>query len=220
MAEETIDATLAFIDLAGFTALTETHGDRQAADLAEQFHGFARDGLAPGDRLVKSIGDAVMLSSPEPSAALGLVDRVLTRCLETSNFPITRTGLHHGRVVRRGDDMFGAAVNLAARVAAHAAGGQVLATEKVAAAARALGFGTADLGKHRFRNIMEPVRVFEVHIHAQGEDRVIDPVCRMSISPASAAGRLTYADTDWWFCSLECAGRFSSEPESYQPGTG
>lgn len=216
MADEAIDATFTFIDLAGFSALTETHGDEQAADLAQRFHGFARDALAPGDRLVKSIGDAVMLSSPAAGAALGLVERVVARCLAAADFPVVRTGLHHGRAVRRGEDVFGAAVNLAARVAAHAAGGQTLVTEKVAEAARERGLGTTELGRHRFRNISEPVAVFEVRIPSMDQDRVIDPVCRMSISPTSAAGRLHFAGTDWWFCSLECAGRFSREPEHYR----
>lgn len=105
--------------------------------------------------------------------------------------------------------MFGAAVNLAARVAAHAAGGQASATEKVAETARKLGLSTANLGRHQFRNVAEPVALFEARIHRPNTDRVIDPVCRMSITRASAAGRLSYADQDWWFCSLDCAGRFS-----------
>lgn len=92
---------ITFIDLAGFTALTETHGDERAADLAERFHGFARDEVAEGDRFVKSIGDAVMLTSREPGAALELVARIIARCVSAEEFPVVRTGLHHGRVVRR-----------------------------------------------------------------------------------------------------------------------
>lgn len=217
MAEEAIEATFTFIDLAGFTALTESHGDETAADLAAEFHDLARASLAPADRLVKTMGDAVMLSSPEPDTALALVGRVLTGCQESADFPIVRTGLHHGRAALRDDDVFGAAVNLAARVAAHAAGGQTLATEKVAEAAQALGLGTTNLGLHRFRNIMDPVSVFQVHMHPPVDDQVIDPVCRMSITRAGAAGRLNYAGQDWYFCSLGCAGRFSAAPDRYQP---
>lgn len=46
---------------------------------------------------------------------------------------------------------------------------------------------------------------------------MIDPVCRMSVVPASAAGRLRYADAEWWFCSLDCAGRFAADPDRYLP---
>jgi class 3 adenylate cyclase len=59
-----IRATFCFIDLAGFTALTEAHGDEDAADLATSFAVLARSALAPGDQLVKTIGDAVLLTSP------------------------------------------------------------------------------------------------------------------------------------------------------------
>lgn len=219
MAKEAIEVTLAFVDLAGFTALTETHGDEAAADLAAEFQQLARAALGPDDRLVKSIGDAVMLVSPEPESALGLVQRLLSGCLDAPDFPIVRTGLHHGQVVTRGDDVFGAAVNLAARVAAHAAGGQVLGTDWVADVARAIGLDTTALGRHRFRNIGDPVAVFEIHLQAAEEDREVDPVCRMSVTRGGAAGRLRYAGREWWFCSLDCTARFSAAPDRYLPAS-
>jgi class 3 adenylate cyclase len=58
-----LDCTIAFVDLAGFTALTEAHGDKQAADLAERFLELARNALGRSHRLVKVIGDAVMFAS-------------------------------------------------------------------------------------------------------------------------------------------------------------
>ncbi len=73
MADAT-ETTIAFVDLAGFTALTETHGDDEAADLAERFTELARTALGSEDRLVKSIGDAVLLTAPSPSAAAELFD--------------------------------------------------------------------------------------------------------------------------------------------------
>src|SRR5690349_19479113 len=59
-----IQATFAFVDLAGFTALTEAQGDEDAADVAVRFATLARAALAPGDRLIKTIGDAVLVTSP------------------------------------------------------------------------------------------------------------------------------------------------------------
>lgn len=64
---EIVERTVIFIDLAGFTTTTLTHGDQDAADVAERFTGLARSELEGGDQLVKSIGDAVMLTSPTPS---------------------------------------------------------------------------------------------------------------------------------------------------------
>lgn len=207
--------TFAMIDLAGFTALTETHGDHQAADLAMEFTDIARAGLGSGDLLVKSIGDAVLLASPTPAEGITLVRRVITDCIAREGFLITRTGIHHGPATRRGDDFFGAAVNLTARIASHAAGGQVLATPPVAAAARDLGIGTTALGSVRFKNIIEPVALQELDLGTVDVTVSIDPVCRMSVDSASAAGHLRHESVDYWFCSLDCARQFAADPDAY-----
>jgi len=84
------------IDLAGFAALTETHGDEHAADAAELFADLARRSLAEGDELVKCIGDAVLLASPTPEFGLALVRRILDECrLSTASWlpgPACTTG--------------------------------------------------------------------------------------------------------------------------------
>ena len=65
-----IEGTFAFVDMAGFTALTEAQGDEDAADLATMFADITRAALGPGDRLVKTIGDAVLVTSKDPAPAL------------------------------------------------------------------------------------------------------------------------------------------------------
>lgn len=62
------ERTFAMVDLAGFTSLTEAHGDEQAANAAEILARLSRDSLAIGDELVKCIGDAVPLASPTPDS--------------------------------------------------------------------------------------------------------------------------------------------------------
>lgn len=52
-------------------------------------------------------------------------------------------------------------------------------------------------------------------IRAGVNDHDVDPVCRMRINPATAAGRLNYAGTDYLFCSLDCAGKFASHPDRF-----
>jgi len=85
--------TFALVDLAGYTALTETHGDEHAAELATTFAALATECLASGDRLVKPIGDAVLPASTNPSAGISLVDRLLPPALTTSlsSFAVTLT---------------------------------------------------------------------------------------------------------------------------------
>lgn len=207
--------TFIFIDLAGFTALTEAMGDEEAAGVAERFAALSRECLDEQDRFVKSIGDAVMLASPSPHASLMLTGRLLDRVYAEANFPIPRAGLHHGGAVQRGDDFFGASVNLAARVAAQAFGGQVLATAAVAEEARALGITVVDLGGFSFKNVSDEVELFEVHVGPRMAGGAIDPVCRMRVERDKAAGRLRFGSADHWFCSLDCAARFATSPASY-----
>lgn len=207
--------TFALVDLAGFTALTESHGDEQAADLAMTFAELAQTHLGPGDRLIKTIGDAVLLAATGPTAGLVLVRRLLESCYELDGFPVARAGLHHGPAAERGSDMFGAAVNLAARVAGQASGGQVLATADVADAARVEQIPVTSLGQFELRNIAEGIELFDVGLCPLPEDGAIDPVCRMRVERRSAAGRLTHSDRDYWFCSLECAASFASSPQRF-----
>lgn len=195
------------IDLAGFTALTEAHGDEQAADTAVQFADVAEHALGPSDALVKRIGDAVLLASATPADGIGLVRRILDECDKLNLFPATRTGLHHGSAVRRGDDYFGAAVNLTARVAAQAAGGQVICTEPVAEAARQAGIGVVRLGTREFKNVEGEVTIYELALGASHLEAT-DPVCRMRLNPATAVGHLRHDGTDYWFCSTTCTSKF------------
>lgn len=208
------DRTIGFVDLAGFTALTDTHGDEQAADLAERFGALARASLGPSDRLIKTIGDAVMVLARTPLDGVELVGRICERTDREATFPVVRAGLHHGPVVERDDDVFGATVNLASRVAAQAAGGQVLATEPVA---RAVGSAvdSASLGLVQLRNVPQPVELFELTPCPQPHDRVVDPVCRMAVDPRTAPGRLRHDHHEHWFCSLRCAGTFAADPDRY-----
>lgn len=214
MAEQT-SQTIAFVDLAGFTALTEAHGDELAADVAERLSGLARSALGPADRLVKTIGDAVMIASLEPRSAIEVVGKILQGCYSASGCPLARAGLHHGPVVRRGADLFGNAVNLAARVTGQATGGQVLSTAVVAKQARGAGIEVNNLGSFALRNLAEPVELFELVVHAPLAGGAVDPVCRMHVERATAAGRLRHAGINYWFCSLRCVAAFTAHPARY-----
>jgi len=201
--------TFAMVDLAGFTALTEAHGDDEAADLAINFARLATARLGPGDRLVKPIGDAVLLASETPDAALTLVRGLLEDCNQLPDFPVARAGLHHGSAAERDGDLFGAAVNLTARVAGQAAGGQVLATGTVADVARETGVAVRSIGSFELRNVAQPHELFELELCGHHTDTAIDPVCRMRVDPGSATGMLRHDGHEFWFCSMACAATFA-----------
>lgn len=206
---------MAFVDLAGFTTMTAAHGDDYAANLAERFVALARKELDEGDRLVKSIGDAVMLTASSPTSGLALVSRICVSADAEPAFPILRTGLHHGPVVHKSGDVFGGTVNLAARVAARAAGGQMLATKSLAQHAAMVGMRVLPLGPVPLRGWPDPVQLFEVVACPTVPDRRIDPVCRMAVERSTANGWLRRSHEEYWFCSVECAGAFAARPERF-----
>jgi adenylate cyclase len=214
-----VTSTFLFADIAGFTALTEAHGDQDAAELVASFCAAIRAELpASGGTQVKTIGDAVMLSVPDPAEAIRLGLRITHELMRGHGTPAVRVGLHHGRAVEREGDYFGAAVNLAARVSAEASGGEVLVTGETAALAPRLdGVLYEPRGRRALRNVREPVELLAAV--PEGEARLgalpLDPVCRMAVDPERAAGRLIHDGTAYFFCSLTCAGEFARHPERF-----
>jgi adenylate cyclase len=210
------ERTFAFVDLSGFTALTEAHGDEEAVATLTRFRALAASALGPDDRLVKTIGDAVMLAFENPAPAIPALRRLFDAAASDATMPLVRAGVHHGSAVEDEMDYFGAAVNLAARVAAHAAGGQLLATTGVALAARDAGEVVTHVGAVTLRNIAEPVDLYEIEFRP-GSDIAVDPVCAMKV-PTTGPGRilLRHADRDVWFCGLPCVARYAAAPGRYR----
>ena len=212
-------ATFLFADIAGFTALTEAHGDEEAATLAADFTDAVKAELPGCDGAhVKSIGDALMLRIPDPGPAIQLGLRIVGDLMRDHGSPAVRVGLHHGPALERGGDFFGATVNLAARISAAAVGGEVLLTAQTAALAPAPeGVVYESRGRRDLRNIREPVElVAAVRLGETGGTQLaVDPVCQMAVDPERAAGRLSYDGAAYYFCTLECAGEFARRPERF-----
>jgi adenylate cyclase len=124
---------VAFADLAGYTRLTEEAGEVEALDVVERFVEAVEMTLPDDARIVKTIGDEVMVAGADTSA---LVDwAVGFQALNAGRRPAPRIGIHAGHALYREGDYYGSAVNLAARVGARAAGGEVLVTDAVVEAA-------------------------------------------------------------------------------------
>ena len=213
-----IEATFGFIDLAGFTALTETQGDHDAADVAARFAGLTRTALGTSDRLIKTIGDAVLVASATPSDALDLVERLLTSAAADKTLPALRAGFHHGPAVERDGDVFGAAVNLASRVAAEAYAGEVLATDAIAATAADRGIAVVEIGPVTLKNVGVATVLSSIAFMVGAMDSAIDPVCQAVIDRRAAAGQLNHERKTYWFCSLTCAAAFASNPQWHVGG--
>lgn len=211
------DATFAFADIAGFTALTEAHGDEAAFALVADYAQAVRAQLPRvGGEHVKTIGDALMLRIPDPGDAI-LLGLEIANDLMVGGAAV-RVGLHHGPAVESEGDYFGSTVNLAARVSALASGGEVFVTGTTAALAPELeGVLYESRGRQTLRNVTEPVEVFAALRQGETTDTglPVDPVCRMLVDPERAAGRLIHDGNAYFFCSLTCAGTFAQAPERY-----
>ena len=151
-----VRVAIAFADLAGYTRLTEEVGEEEALEVVERFVALVGETLPDDARVIKTIGDEVMVVGSEPAAlvdwAVGVVERARER-------PRPRIGVHVGSALYRDGDYYGRAVNLAARVGARATGGEVLVTRPVKeAAGRGLTF--AAIGEVKLKGFDEPTELF------------------------------------------------------------
>ena len=121
---------IAFADLAGYTRLTEEEGELTAVDAVERFVEAVEITLPEQARVIKTIGDEVMIVGSDPAA---LTDWAVGFQRLQSGRPLPRIGIHYGVALYRDGDYFGRAVNIASRVAARSAGGEVLVTRSVVA---------------------------------------------------------------------------------------
>jgi adenylate cyclase len=125
-----VAVTLCFIDLTGFTRFTEEEGDIEALDVVENFVETVEATLPREATIVKTIGDEVMVVSPDAAA---LTEWAVTFLGRFDRRPQPRVGIHSGDAVYRDGDYFGSQVNLAHRIVNRALAGEVLVTDRVAA---------------------------------------------------------------------------------------
>jgi adenylate cyclase len=124
-----VKVAIAFADLAGYTRYVEEEGEEEALSYVERFIDAVGDTLPEGARVLKTIGDEVMVVAQDTAA---LVDwAVGFSRLYADERPAPRIGVNAGPVLYRDGDYFGREVNLASRVVARARGGEVLVTGQV-----------------------------------------------------------------------------------------
>jgi adenylate cyclase len=149
-----VNVTVAFADLAGYTRYTEEEGEEEALSFVERFIDAVSETLPDGTRVVKTIGDEVMIVGQDSRAlcewAVGFHALFQER-------PAPRIGLHRGAAIYRDGDYFGRDVNLAARVVARARGGEVLITDAVRDAVEPLDhLAFEDIGQVKLKGFTEP----------------------------------------------------------------
>jgi adenylate cyclase len=155
-----------FLDITGYTRLTEERGDAAAADLATRLAGLVRRSAQEHDGTpVKWLGDGVMFYFREPAdAVLAAID--MTEGVGRHGLPPAHVGIHAGPVVFQDGDYFGRTVNLAARIAEYARPGEVLASQEVVDAADAAAVSFVEIGPVELKGVPGTLRLHTAHRHA------------------------------------------------------
>ena len=149
---------MCFLDITGYTRLTQEQGDAAAADMATNLASrVERTSVKHGGRPVKWLGDGVMFyfgSRPGVLAALEMVAGVAK-----AELPPAHVGLHAGPVVFQQGDYYGQTVNLASRIADYARPGEVLVSQEVVDAASGSDVAFREIGPVELEGVGSPVRL-------------------------------------------------------------
>jgi adenylate cyclase len=154
---------MVFLDVTGYTRLTEERGDQAAADLAARPASLVRRSAQEhGGQPVKWLGDGVMFYFPDPAqgvmAALEMLEAVTTGAL-----PPAHVGIHAGPVVFQEGDYFGRTVNVAARIADYARPGEVLVSQEVADEVGRTPVAFAEIGPVELKGVSGTLRLYQAN---------------------------------------------------------
>jgi class 3 adenylate cyclase len=202
-----VDRAFAFVDLCGFTAFTDRHGDdRVVVVLAELRTALRESAARRGVRVVKWLGDGAMLSSTMIDAITALTIEIDQRMSAAVPSLAVRAGLAFGPVIMfEGDDYIGRSVNLAARLCDRAKPHELLATDQIAANAPQW-VASEPAGVTTIPGFHDPVDLSRLSLKT-ADDNIEDPVCGLTI-PAPHAYSTPNAPA---FCSEACAGSWADQ---------
>jgi adenylate cyclase len=182
------DVAVAFADLVGFTRLGEEVPPDELGRVADRLTVLTGEIVTPPVRLVKTIGDAVMLVSPDPEPLIGFaLDLIAASDGEGERFPQLRVGLDAGAALSRAGDWYGRPVNVASRVTNVARPGSVLATRDVRDAAPE-AFRWSSAGPRSLKGLPDPVRLYRARKLSQAAPPAPDGAAGDGSRPSKGAG--------------------------------
>jgi len=157
------EVAIAFADLVGFTRLGEEIPAEDLAHLALRLEQLAAESARSPVQLVKTIGDAAMLASPDPDALLNSTLELIDRVEDAGeDLPQVRAGAAAGQALSRAGDWFGRPVNLASRITGVARPGSLLAAGELREGPAEGAYQWSYAGLRRLRGVREPVRLYRV----------------------------------------------------------
>jgi adenylate cyclase len=200
--------TFAFLDLSGFTALTESEGDERAVAVLAVFRAALRDICSRrAVRIAKWLGDGAMLVSVE-TMPLVAATLEMKAAIDVAPEPVTmKCGVTTGTVILlEGDDYIGHAVNVAARLCDLAVGHEVLAVSSVVSELPPWATVETSADTIAVRGLEQPIDVVRIGLPKPGPDTQPDPICRIPLTHATAvARRREGGGRELLFCAESCA---------------
>jgi adenylate cyclase len=202
-------------DLSGYTALTETHGSVSAADLIDKYIHIAENCLVGDSKLHQRAGDEIMFVSDSPDALLATALELEAKTAGEEYFLQVHGGLHYGKLLKRSDNYFGSALNLASRITAQAEAGTFWCSDEfVHSITDRSVCRFKSKGNFVFKNIEGEIEVFELSIE-KTRNKYVDPVCRMVILDTQKAIPHSH-DDELYFCSSECLQIYNRKYQSIE----
>lgn len=209
-----VHRNFAFLDLSGFTALTESEGDEHAVGVLSSFRALVREVCSRrGVRVAKWLGDGAMLVCVEGTPLLAATLEIQHAAIEMRLPVAIRCGVSSGQVILlEGDDYIGHAVNLAARLCDQATGQVVLATESVLGELPKWG-AVLDTQEAAVRGLEQPLRISRVDLAPLVGAIAADPVCGIPLTAEVAEEAATDGlGRELWFCSDSCRDTWERRP--------
>jgi adenylate cyclase len=155
---------ICFLDITGYTRLTQERGDDAAADLAAKLARLVeRSSVRHGGKPIKWLGDGVMFHFRDPAQGVRAALEMVAG-MAPAELPPAHVGLHTGPVIFQGGDYFGQTVNISARIAEYARPGEVLVSQAVADASRDQGIAFQDIGPVELKGVGSTTHVLRAHL--------------------------------------------------------
>lgn len=211
-----LNGSFLIADLAGYSSLTEVHGDISAADFVSRFIEIVNESLIDETKLVDQIGDEGLITSASPESILRTAIELFKRTEREPEFPSLHIGIHTGKVIKRAGKYFGNTINLTSRICSYSRAGQILCSEEfINAIQNSNEFEYIKLGDVRFKNVSRPVSIYEIVTNSDRTKMKIDPVCKMQVDTSISQVKTTYTGKTFFFCSEDCYRKFINNPLIY-----
>lgn len=208
---------LLFLDLSGYTALTDVHGGQEAAKVVHRLMQIVDEVLTDDIVFEERVGDEIILSAKKGEQLLQTALKLKSILSEEANYPSFHAALHYGEIFRQEGGIFGTTINLTSRIVSHAKSTQILCSKAFLLNIEKPEYINYEKqGKLKFKNLMSLVEVFEITTpHYVSRNKKIDPVCKMTLFINEKTRKIELANKMHYFCSNRCLGYFERHPDRF-----